>query len=71
MYSSDLAKIEITAKSALSSEYLRHCLKGEAYVNEVKKFAVRSIVKSIALENIAAIKIPLPPLSVQQEFVRG
>jgi len=69
VFSADLVKIEVKAKTALSGEYLRHCLKGEAYLNEIKKFTVGSITKSIALKDIASIKIPLPPLLVQKELV--
>ncbi len=69
-FSADLVKIEIKAKTTLSGEYLRHCFKGEAYRNDIKKFTVGSITKSIALKDIAAIKIPLPALPVQKELVK-
>ncbi len=70
VFSSDLAKVEVTAKNALSSEYLYYCFKSDAYVNEIKKFSAGSIVKSICLEDMASIKIPLPPLAVQIEVVK-
>ncbi len=39
------------------------------YIKEIKKFSAGSIVKSISLENMASIKIPLPPLTVQKQIV--
>jgi len=70
VFSSDLVKIEINPKSLLSSEYLYYCFKNEAYIREIKKFSAGSIVKSISLDDMASIKIPLPPLTVQQEVVK-
>jgi len=70
IFSSDLVKVEIGSEKLLSSEYLFYLFKNETYVNEIKKFSVGSIVKSITLEQIAAIKIPLPPLLVQKELVK-
>ena len=70
IFSCDLAKIEIGSENLLLGEYLYYFFKNETYVNEIKRFAVGSIVKSITLENIASIKIPLPPLTIQQEAVR-
>jgi type I restriction enzyme M protein len=70
IFSSDLVKVEIGSENLLSSEYLYYCFKGDAYANEIKKFAVGSIVKSITLEQIAAIKIPLPPITVQKALVK-
>lgn len=70
IFSSDLVKVEIGSEKLLSSEYLYYVFKNETYINEIKKFSAGSIVKSINLENIAAIKIPLPPLPVQKELVR-
>jgi type I restriction enzyme M protein len=69
IFSSDLVKVEIGSKNLLSSKYLFYLFKNETYIKEIKKFAAGSIVKSITLENIAAIKIPLPPLLVQKELV--
>jgi type I restriction enzyme M protein len=70
IFSSDLVKVEIGSKNLLSSEYLFYLFKNETYINEIKRFSSGSIVKSISLDNIAAIKIPLPPLPVQKELVR-
>jgi len=70
VFSSDLVKIEIKPKSSLSSEYLFYFFKNEMYIKEIKKFSAGSIVKSISLDNMASIKIPLPPLTVQQEVVK-
>jgi type I restriction enzyme M protein len=70
VFSSDLTKIEINAKDLLLGEYLYYFFKNDTYIKEIKKFSAGSIVKSISLENMASIKIPLPPLSVQEEAVR-
>jgi type I restriction enzyme M protein len=70
IFSSDLVKVEIGSEKLLSSEYLFYLFRNETYINEIKRFSAGSIVKSISLDNIAAIKIPLPPLPVQKELVR-
>ncbi len=70
IFSSDLTKIEINSKDLLLGEYLYYFFKNETYIKEIKKFSAGSIVKSISLENMASIKIPLPPLSIQEEVVK-
>jgi restriction endonuclease S subunit len=69
VFSSDLVKVEIGSESLLSSEYLFYVFKNEAYIKEIKKFSAGSIVKSISLQDMSSIKIPLPPLAVQIEMV--
>jgi type I restriction enzyme, S subunit len=69
IFSSDLVKFEIGSESLLSSEYLYYVLRNETYIKEIKKFSAGSIVKSISLQDMASIKIPLPPLAVQIELV--
>ncbi len=70
IFSSDLVKLEVDAKNLVLSEYLYYFFKNETYIKEIKKFSAGSIVKSITLENMASIKIPLPPLIVQKEVVK-
>jgi|GEM_PF-2499169 len=70
VFSSDLIKVEINAPDVLLKEYLYYFFKNETYIKEIKKFSAGSIVKSVTLENVASIKIPLPPLSIQEEAVR-
>ena len=70
IFSNDLTKIEINAKDLLLGEYLYYFFKNETYIKEIKKFSAGSIVKSISLENMASIKIPLPPLSIQEEVIK-
>jgi type I restriction enzyme M protein len=69
IFSADLAKIEIRAENLLLREYLYYFFKNETYIKEIKKFSAGSIVKSISLENMASIKIPLPSLSTQRQAV--
>ncbi len=69
VFSSDLVKLEIKADNLLSGEYLYYFFKNDTYVKEIKKFSVGSIVKSISLKDMASIKIPLPPLTVQRQIV--
>jgi type I restriction-modification system DNA methylase subunit len=70
IFSNDLTKIEINAKDLLLGEYLYYFFKNETYIKEIKKFSAGSIVKSISLENMTSIKIPLPPLSIQKEVIK-
>jgi hypothetical protein len=70
VFSSDLVKVEIKGKDALLKEYLYYLFKNEVYTREIQKFSAGSIVKSITLDNMASIKIPLPPLPVQAEAVK-
>ena len=70
VFSSDLIKVEIDEKDMLLSEYLYYFFRNDTYASEIRRYSGGSIVKSISLENMAAIKIPLPPLTVQQEVVR-
>ena len=69
VFSSDLVKIEIKSESSLSSEYLYYFFRNETYIKEIKKFSAGSIVKSISLDDMASIKIPLPPLTFQKQIV--
>lgn len=70
IFSSDLVKVEIRSGNLLSGEYLYYFFKNETYIKEIKRFSAGSIVKSIRLEDMASIKIPLPPLTVQKEVVK-
>ncbi len=70
VFSSDLVKVGINGKSVLLREYFYYLLKNDTYIKEIQKFSAGSIVKSVALENMASIKIPLPPLSIQAEMVK-
>ncbi len=70
IFSSDLVKVVIGSANLLSSEYLYYVLKNESYIKEIKKFSAGSIVKSISLQDMASIKIPLPPLAAQKEVVK-
>ena len=70
IFSSDLVKVEIRSGNLLSGEYLYYFFKNETYIKEIKKFSAGSIVKSIRLEDMASIKIPLPPFTVQKEVVK-
>ena len=69
VFSSDLVKVSIASANLLSSEYLYYIFKNEIYAREIGKFSVGTIAKSINLENMASIKIPLPPLTVQKQIV--
>jgi len=68
-FSIDLVKVKIKSEGLVSSQYLYCIFKNEAYVREIRKFSAGSIVKSISLDDMASIKIPLPPLAVQIEVV--
>jgi type I restriction enzyme M protein len=70
VFSSDLVKLEINAKNLLTNEYLYYFFKNETYIQEIKKFSAGSIIKGISLSDIAAIKVPLPPLDVQKQAVK-
>ena len=51
-------------------EYLSYCLKSEYFINTAKIYAQRAVNQaSIKLSDIKKIKIPLTPLTVQQEIV--
>lgn len=68
-FSSDLVKLQINAKDLLSTEYLYYCFQDENYAREIRRFSVGSTFKGINLAHLASIKIPLPPLSVQNQVV--
>jgi hypothetical protein len=69
IFAYDLVKVEVDAEGLLLPEYLYYLFKNETWLKAVKKLAVGSIVKSISLEDFAALQIPLPPIAVQQETV--
>lgn len=70
VFSSDLTKVKVKDGALLSKDYLYYLFRNENYLNEVKRFSAGSIVRGISLELMAGIRIPLPPLSVQEETVK-
>ena len=57
-------------KDIIDSIYLIHCLLSQKFMEEVEQKAGGSTVRSISMMDFKNIKIPVPPLSVQQEIVR-
>lgn len=50
--------------------YLSRCMKSSEFVNTAKSYAQRAVNQaSIKTSDLKSIKIPLPPLSVQEEIV--
>ena len=54
----------------VNPKYLCVCMKSEQFVSKAKSFAQRAVNQaSIKTTDLRAMKIPLPPLSVQKEIV--
>jgi len=58
----------IAGKSAIETKFIYYCL--NAFVNEIKKKSTGSTFDAINTDDVRSIKIPIPPLPVQQEIVR-
>jgi type I restriction enzyme S subunit len=55
-------------KEIINSEYLKHLLSSTQMQNQINAKASQSTMKYIGVEKIANLKIPLPPLPIQQKI---
>jgi len=65
-----LCKIENIDFSHLSTTYLYYLIHSKYVKGELLKRAERALIPSMSIEHLKSIKIPLPPLRVQQKTVQ-
>ncbi len=58
----------IVGKSPIETKFIYYCL--NAFVNEIRKKSTGSTFDAINTDDVRSIKIPVPPLPVQEEIVR-
>ncbi len=58
----------IFAKSIVETKFIYYCL--NSYINNIKRMATGATFEAINTNDVKSIKIPFPPLPIQQEIVR-
>jgi type I restriction enzyme, S subunit len=62
--------IALQPKESVCSDYLLQMILSRAFQNEVLRRSTGSAARGISSKQLAEINLPLPPISLQQEFAR-
>jgi len=68
-YSADLAKVIINDSQSINSYFLYQLLRSKKYRSHIINYSHGANVKHLQTEGFYSYKIPLPPLSIQQQIV--
>jgi len=64
-----LCKIVNNDKSSLDTTYLYYLIQSKYVKDELLKRSERALIPSMSIEHLKSIKIPIPPLKIQQKTV--